>query len=83
MGIDPSIVILDGARRTPRADILVNNREPGLFSRFTTTQLGGSAGPTCEASRLESPTNTRASLSSRIARAISSSGCNTPVDVSL
>jgi len=38
-----SIVILDGGRRTPRADILVNNREPGLFSRFSTTQLGGLA----------------------------------------
>jgi len=40
---DTSIVILDGARRTPRADILINNREPGLFSRFSTTQLGGLA----------------------------------------
>jgi len=38
-----SIVILDGARRTPRADILINNREPGLFSRFATTALGGLA----------------------------------------
>jgi len=38
-----SIVILEGARRTPRADILINNREPGLFSRYTTTQLGGMA----------------------------------------
>ena len=38
-----SIVILDGARRTPRADILENNRAPGLFSRFTATQLGGMA----------------------------------------
>ena len=37
------IVILDGARRTPRADILVNNRAPGLFSRFSATQLGGMA----------------------------------------
>ena len=36
-----SIVILDGGRRTPRADILVDNKSPGLFSRFTTTQLGG------------------------------------------
>jgi len=43
MGIDRSIVILDGARRTPRADILIDNREPGLFSRFTATQLGGMA----------------------------------------
>ncbi len=38
-----SIVILDGARRLPRADILIKNREPGLFSRFSTTQLGGLA----------------------------------------
>jgi len=43
MGKDTSIVILDGGRRTPRPDILINNREPGLFSRFTTTQLGGMA----------------------------------------
>ena len=27
----------------PRADILVNNKEPGLFSRFSATQLGGMA----------------------------------------
>ena len=40
---DRTIVILDGGRRTPRADILINNREPGLFSRFSTTQLGGFA----------------------------------------
>jgi acetyl-CoA acetyltransferase family protein len=38
-----SIVILDGGRRTPRADILVDNKKPGLFSRFSTTQLGGMA----------------------------------------
>jgi len=38
-----SIVILDGGRRTPRADILENNQGPGLFSRFSTTQLGGMA----------------------------------------
>lgn len=38
-----SIVILDGGKRTPRADMLINNREPGLFSSFTTTQLGGMA----------------------------------------
>lgn len=38
-----SIVILEGAQRTPRADILIRNREPGLFSRFSTTQLGGFA----------------------------------------
>jgi acetyl-CoA acetyltransferase family protein len=40
---DTSIVILDGARRTPRPDMLIKNQEPGLFSRFTTTQLGGMA----------------------------------------
>ena len=40
---EDAIVILDGARRTPRADILVNNRAPGLFSTLTTTQLGGLA----------------------------------------
>lgn len=38
-----SIVIVDGGRRLPRADLLLNNREPGLFSRFSTTQLGGMA----------------------------------------
>ena len=38
-----SIYILDGGRRTPRADILEQNRGPGLFSRFTATQLGGLA----------------------------------------
>jgi acetyl-CoA acetyltransferase family protein len=43
MGRDSSIVIVDGGRRLPRADILLNNREPGLFSRFSTTQLGGKA----------------------------------------
>ncbi|MBI5495088.1 MAG: thiolase family protein [Deltaproteobacteria bacterium] len=40
---DDTLVILDGARRLPRADILVNNKKPGLFSRFSTTQLGGMA----------------------------------------
>jgi acetyl-CoA acetyltransferase family protein len=40
---DTSIVILDGGRRTPRPDILIKNREPGLFSRFSATQLGGMA----------------------------------------
>jgi acetyl-CoA acetyltransferase family protein len=39
---DP-IVILEGARRLPRADILINNKKPGLFSRFSTTHLGGLA----------------------------------------
>ncbi|MBI5544063.1 MAG: thiolase family protein [Deltaproteobacteria bacterium] len=43
MGKDNSIVILDGGRRLPRADILINNKAPGLFSRFSTTQLGGLA----------------------------------------
>ena len=43
MARDEAIVILDGGRRTPRADILINNREPGMFSRFSTTQLGGLA----------------------------------------
>ena len=38
-----SIVIVEGARRTPRADILENNKSEGLFSRFSTTQLGGFA----------------------------------------
>ena len=38
-----SILILQGARRLPRADILVQNKEPGLFSRYSTTQLGGHA----------------------------------------
>jgi acetyl-CoA acetyltransferase family protein len=37
------IVILDGGRRLPRADILHNNKAPGLFTRFSTTQLGGMA----------------------------------------
>lgn len=40
---DRAIVILDGGRRTPRADILADNQRPGLFSRFSTTQLGGMA----------------------------------------
>ncbi|MCA9717665.1 MAG: thiolase family protein, partial [Myxococcales bacterium] len=43
MALSESIVILDGARRTPRADILIRNREPGLFANLTTTQLGGLA----------------------------------------
>jgi acetyl-CoA acetyltransferase family protein len=42
-GNTEAIVILDGGRRTPRADILIDNREPGLFSGLTTTQLGGKA----------------------------------------
>jgi acetyl-CoA acetyltransferase len=40
---DNPIVILEGARRLPRADILVDNRSPGLFSRLSATQLGGLA----------------------------------------
>jgi acetyl-CoA acetyltransferase family protein len=40
---DRTIAILDGGRRTPRADILVDNNKPGLFSRFSATQLGGMA----------------------------------------
>jgi len=43
MSTAESIVILEGAKRLPRADILVDNRAPGLFSRFSTTQLGGMA----------------------------------------
>jgi acetyl-CoA acetyltransferase family protein len=43
MAKEKSIVVLDGGRRLPRADILENNKAPGLFSRFTTTQLGGMA----------------------------------------
>jgi acetyl-CoA acetyltransferase family protein len=43
MDKERSIVILDGGRRTPRADMLIDNREPGLFSRFSSTQLGGMA----------------------------------------
>src|SRR5574342_883769 len=42
MGQD-AILILDGGRRLPRADLLHGNREPGLFSRFSATQLGGMA----------------------------------------
>jgi acetyl-CoA acetyltransferase family protein len=43
MGRSSSIVIVDGGRRLPRADILHQNKEPGLFSRFSATQLGGMA----------------------------------------
>jgi acetyl-CoA acetyltransferase family protein len=43
MAIASSIVIVDGGRRLPRADLLVDNRAPGLFSRFSATQLGGMA----------------------------------------
>ena len=34
MGMSESIVIMDGARRTPRADILEGNQKPGLFSQL-------------------------------------------------
>ncbi len=53
-GTRGDIVILDGGRRTPRADILIKNKAPGLFSRFTTTQLGGMAiGATLENTSLD------------------------------
>ena len=49
-----NIFILDGAKRTPRADILVNNRSAGLFSNLTTTQLGGIAiGSTLESTSVD------------------------------
>jgi len=38
-----SVVLLDGGRRLPRVDILIDNKKPGLFSRYSTTQLGGMA----------------------------------------
>ena len=38
-----SIVIVEGARRTPRADILENNKDAGLFSRFSTSALSSTA----------------------------------------
>ena len=38
-----AIYILEGGRRLPRADILINNKHPGLLSDYTTTQLGGLA----------------------------------------
>lgn len=43
MASDNSLVLLDGGRRLPRADMLVDNKKPGLFSRFSATQLGGLA----------------------------------------
>ncbi|MCB1050634.1 MAG: thiolase family protein [Acidobacteria bacterium] len=39
---DP-LVILDGGRRTPRADILHENKRPGKFASLSTNQLGGIA----------------------------------------
>jgi len=41
--VETPLVILDGARRLPRADILHLNREPGRFSSFSANQLGGMA----------------------------------------
>ncbi len=38
-----AVYILDGGKRLPRADILINNKIPGLLSDFSTTQLGGLA----------------------------------------
>ncbi len=43
MSSQQSVMILEGARRLPRADILINNKAPGLLSDFSTTQLGGLA----------------------------------------
>jgi len=43
MGRSTGIVIVDGGRRLPRADILHANKEAGHFARFSTTQLGGMA----------------------------------------
>ncbi len=43
MAKEKSIVILDGGRRLPRADLLHKNRMPGLYARISTTQLGGMA----------------------------------------
>ena len=43
MANDSSVVLLDGGRRLPRADMLIDNKKPGLFSRFSATHLGGMA----------------------------------------
>ncbi|MBN2241505.1 MAG: thiolase family protein [Acidobacteria bacterium] len=43
MAKEKSIVVLDGGRRLPRADLLYKNRLPGLYARISTTQLGGMA----------------------------------------
>jgi len=43
MATDISVVLLDGGRRLPRADMLIDNKKPGLFSRFSATHLGGMA----------------------------------------
>jgi len=43
MAKDNAVVLLDGGRRLPRADILIDNKKPGLFSRFSATHLGGLA----------------------------------------
>ena len=44
MGKTTGIMILDGGRRLPRADILVNNKAPGLYSRFSATQRASNSG---------------------------------------
>jgi acetyl-CoA acetyltransferase family protein len=43
MANDTSVVLIDGGRRLPRADMLIDNKKPGLFSRFSATHLGGLA----------------------------------------
>lgn len=43
MSSPQSVMILEGARRLPRADILIHNKAPGLLSDFSATQLGGLA----------------------------------------
>jgi acetyl-CoA acetyltransferase family protein len=43
MAKEKSIVVLDGGRRLPRADLLYKNRYPGLYAQISTTQLGGMA----------------------------------------
>jgi acetyl-CoA acetyltransferase family protein len=43
MATDTSVVLLDGGRRLPRADMLIDNKKPGLFSGFSATHLGGLA----------------------------------------
>jgi acetyl-CoA acetyltransferase family protein len=35
------IYLLSGAKRLPRADLLINNQDPGLYAQFSATQLGG------------------------------------------
>jgi acetyl-CoA acetyltransferase family protein len=43
MAKEKSIVVIDGGRRLPRADLLYKNRFPGLYAQISTTQLGGMA----------------------------------------